>query len=244
MLLSKKDEPNESSVLNSLRSSKDKRSPPVSGTNTAAVVGTMEDANKAVPKEETKAEPATGPGDSTKPLQQAQVPIHAEEVPGKKLLIEVKEGSVGLSGKVLEINAHGLVDGPRKQADGIVYFGNSEPCSQNYVNDFAYPRAETGLDFRHFKVFYSPKEDDYYIQDLGEGTGTFVKIERESVLGLCTTCVCVVSAERRDDLVWVLPPHAHRQEAPGARRRGGACGSSCGGRGDQGATVCPRSTRV
>ncbi len=90
---------------------------------------------------------------------------------------------MGLVGKALEINVHGLVDGKRKAADGIAYFGSSDPDpnSRGHVNDFAYPKAETGLDCKHFKIFYSLKDDDYYIQDLGEGTGTFIKVERESV---------------------------------------------------------------
>jgi hypothetical protein len=50
------------------------------------------------------------------------------------------------------------------------------------VNDFLVPENISGLGSKHFKTFYKKKEHAYYIQDLEESTGTFLKIEQDYVL--------------------------------------------------------------
>ena len=82
---------------------------------------------------------------------------------------------------MLEILPEGLVGSKRQPQDGIVYFGNTEPNPLGHINDFALPEADSGLGVKHFKAFYEAKDGEYYLQDSGEGTGTFIKIERDLV---------------------------------------------------------------
>lgn len=85
--------------------------------------------------------------------------------------------------KTLKITPQGL-DGQRSGREGIVYFGNAEANSTEHTNDFSLPENVSGLGPRHFKIFYKNEEKEYYIQDLEEGTGTFLKIERDYVSAL------------------------------------------------------------
>lgn len=39
------------------------------------------------------------------------------------------------------------------------------------------PEAESGFGSKHFKIYYSKLDDEFKIKDLGEGSGTFVKID-------------------------------------------------------------------
>jgi len=84
-------------------------------------------------------------------------------------------------GKILEILPEGLVGSQRVPQDGNVYIGCSEPDPSGHVNDFALPEADSGLGSKHLKISYSVESSEFMIQDLGEGTGTFVKIEQECV---------------------------------------------------------------
>ena len=42
------------------------------------------------------------------------------------------------------------------------------------------PETESGFGSKHFKIFYSSPDEEFRIKDLGEGTGTFVKIENQA----------------------------------------------------------------
>ncbi len=64
-----------------------------------------------------------------------------------------------------------MVGSGRTASDGCVYVG------RDVSNDIVVPAQEQGVGDRHFMVKYSVKAKSYYIKDLGEGTGTFVKIE-------------------------------------------------------------------
>ncbi len=55
--------------------------------------------------------------------------------------------------------------------DGCVYLGHA------VGNDIVVPAEEQGVGARHLVIKYSVEAKSYYIKDLGEGTGTFVKIE-------------------------------------------------------------------
>lgn len=49
-------------------------------------------------------------------------------------------------------------------------------------NDYVFPAEESGFGQRQFKIFYSIDEDQYYLKDLGDGTGTFVRVDTQIVI--------------------------------------------------------------
>eukprot|EP00826_Nyctotherus_ovalis_P048532 TRINITY_DN5729_c0_g1_i9.p1 TRINITY_DN5729_c0_g1~~TRINITY_DN5729_c0_g1_i9.p1 ORF type:complete len:148 (-),score=13.37 TRINITY_DN5729_c0_g1_i9:234-677(-) len=67
--------------------------------------------------------------------------------------------------------------GSRRNAfDGVTYFGNDEVSSNGAQNDYAFSAGSSGLGKKHFKISYSINDNGYFIQDLGDGSGTFVKV--------------------------------------------------------------------
>jgi len=50
------------------------------------------------------------------------------------------------------------------------------------LNDFIIPAEDSGIGSRHFIIRYDLSERDYFIKDLGEGSGTFVKVDRKLVI--------------------------------------------------------------
>jgi hypothetical protein len=97
---------------------------------------------------------------------------------------------LNLQDQVFEITETGLTNGLRNAKDGVVFFGSPDVQSPDVAlmiklkglpaNDFA-PRGDSGLGGKHFKVFYLAQDGEFYIQDLGEGSGTFVKVIRKTV---------------------------------------------------------------
>jgi len=77
------------------------------------------------------------------------------------------------------VNACGLIGGLRNKKDGWTYFGCQEkhPDTGEVTNDFLVPESEQGIGKRHFVIRYSIDPKMYYIKDLGEGTGTFVRLD-------------------------------------------------------------------
>ena len=46
-----------------------------------------------------------------------------------------------------------------------------------FTNDYNFPEGETGIGNRHFYIRYSFEEKKYYLKDLSDGSGTFIKIQ-------------------------------------------------------------------
>ena len=44
-------------------------------------------------------------------------------------------------------------------------------------NDVTFPISTSGFSQRQFKIFYSISDGNYYLKDVSEGTGTFVRID-------------------------------------------------------------------
>ena len=44
------------------------------------------------------------------------------------------------------------------------------------LNDFVLPKNE-GFGKRHFTIVFSVEKNGYYIKDMGDGTGTFIKVD-------------------------------------------------------------------
>lgn len=45
------------------------------------------------------------------------------------------------------------------------------------MNDYNFPCDEVGIGRQHFQIRYAAEEKRYYIKDLSQGTGTFIKIQ-------------------------------------------------------------------
>ena len=109
----------------------------------------------------------------------------SEIVKGPLLNIEMIEGPdlPNLQPSFLEINACGMVGGKRGKSDGCVIIGSIGPKQaqssiddRGPLNDFDIAVDETGVGKRHMIIKYSLAEKRYFLRDLGEGSGTFVKI--------------------------------------------------------------------
>ena len=98
-----------------------------------------------------------------------------------RLEIKVMDGTALPLGHTFKISTSGLEGSIRGVSDGEVYFGGVTKVRDEIVNDFVLP-TEEGVGNRHFLIKYNPVERKYCIKDLGEGTGTFVKITTKLLL--------------------------------------------------------------
>ena len=92
-----------------------------------------------------------------------------------RLEIKVLDGTLLAPGQTFKLGASGLEGSIRGVNDGEVYFGGVAEVKGAVVNDFVLP-SEEGVGNRHFLIKYLPVERKYTIRDLGEGTGTFIKL--------------------------------------------------------------------
>lgn len=78
----------------------------------------------------------------------------------------------------LIINACGLVNSKRNKSDGCTIIGSQEPTSSGEVfNDFVISQLDTGIGKRHMVIKYNMDNKSYYLRDLGDGSGTFVRLD-------------------------------------------------------------------
>ncbi len=111
------------------------------------------------------------------PLTVTQIP--AEEIKvAPKMLLEIIESPTIPRGTSFPINACGYENSERKMNDGCVYIGTAGHTSDDQcVNDIIIPSEEQGMGAKHLVIKYSMESKEYFLKDLGEGTGTFVKID-------------------------------------------------------------------
>ena len=106
------------------------------------------------------------------------VVVPPEEV-GKAecLRIEVIEGPETSRGKTLNINAQGLIGSARGKNDGCTILGSlKQSVKGDIYNDFVIQQDENeGIGDRHLIIKYNMNDRQYYIRDLGKGSGTFVR---------------------------------------------------------------------
>jgi len=94
-----------------------------------------------------------------------------------KLMITTAEGNSVTNPVLMKINALGLEGSLRKKQDGITYIGSVLQEGNQVLNDFVIPEDSNSLGRRHLMIRYNPSTHKYYLKDLGEGSGTFVKID-------------------------------------------------------------------
>ena len=73
-----------------------------------------------------------------------------------------------------------MVGGLRQKQDGCVIIGTRpafSDASKPALNDFNVGIEESDEGKRHMIIKYNISDHRYYLQDLGNGSGTFVKIE-------------------------------------------------------------------
>lgn len=86
-------------------------------------------------------------------------------------------------GTEYEISPQGLKFSKRSVKDGCVYAGSLEKQGRAIVNDLILPEREKGIGRRHFMINYNKgnaylESGSYLIKDMGEGLGTFIRVDR------------------------------------------------------------------
>ena len=79
--------------------------------------------------------------------------------------------------------------------DGVTYFGTNEASPLSVIlvcygenvqrdikNDYIFPAEDSGFGQKQFKIFYSVNEDQYYLKDLGDGSGTFIRVDTKIIV--------------------------------------------------------------
>lgn len=116
-------------------------------------------------------------------LDGAVIPIEQVHL-AKQVKIEVIEGFDQLDkSTALLINAQGLEGSLRGKRDGCTIIGSGEHGQNGEpINDFIIPQDELGIGKRHLIIKYNSDNGDYCMRDLGDGSGTFVRLDIPLVL--------------------------------------------------------------
>jgi pSer/pThr/pTyr-binding forkhead associated (FHA) protein len=71
-----------------------------------------------------------------------------------------------------------LIGSKRNKSDGCTIIGSQEPNKSGEVfNDFVIPSTDVGIGKRHLIIKYNMDNKSYYLRDLGDGSGTFVRLD-------------------------------------------------------------------
>jgi FHA domain len=100
-----------------------------------------------------------------------------------KLTLEVIDSVKMVIGTQYEIFPYGLKSSRRDLKDGCVYAGSLERSGSSRINDIILPNSERGIGKKHFMIqFYKGTvhidKNVYAIKDLGEGDGTFIRLDK------------------------------------------------------------------
>lgn len=119
----------------------------------------------------------------------------AEKLSAPLLRIRILEGIQEMIGHQILINAQGLVSSKRNKKDGCTIFGSQEQNQQSgeYYNDFVIANSDLapesgtqisngGIGKRHMVIKYNQLDKKYYLRDLGDGSGTFIRIDNQKDL--------------------------------------------------------------
>jgi hypothetical protein len=109
-------------------------------------------------------------------------PIDGSFSSSPKLQIRIIESSSAEVGTLLSISPSGLENSKRNSNDFKVFVGSKAIENGLILNDFVIDELSKGLGSRHFVIKYVLHKQKYFISDLGEGSGTFVKITEPLVL--------------------------------------------------------------
>lgn len=101
---------------------------------------------------------------------------------GPMLSLNIIEGTSLQKGTSLKIGPAGLENSMRNKQDGLTFLGSLEKEGEDYTNDFIIPDTEPGVGKHHLVIRYNVQTKTYCLKDLGEGTGTFVRLDNFLVL--------------------------------------------------------------
>lgn len=127
--------------------------------------------------------------DSNEALRQSKLMEKSQSAQNLRLCVVTS--TVLPKGKVININALGAEGSLRNARDGRTYFGCKKreqkgDKSAEVINDVLIPAADRELmekhRGRHFQVEFDPFRDAYFIKDLGNGFGAFVRLDSELFL--------------------------------------------------------------
>lgn len=104
-------------------------------------------------------------------------PPRTSDLSHKRLLLTVEETEGLHVGLVYLIDHEGLRGSARLQRDGRVYAGYDDQA-----NDIVLPKSEFGIGSVHFVIEFNSMSGQFLIKDQGDGTGTFVKLDRPILL--------------------------------------------------------------
>lgn len=102
------------------------------------------------------------------------------------LILKPVEGNILPLDRKIKIGPLGITENGRQQADGITFFGSQKyivsdkDSEKSPYNDVVLNDPTVGS--RHCMIKYDPASQSYYLKDLGDGSGTFVKVDQETAL--------------------------------------------------------------
>lgn len=103
------------------------------------------------------------------------IPSQTEKTLKTDLKITIIDSQELQIGQEYLINSSGLKDNRTKIKTGCVY-GGCDPS----VNDIILSDKEKGVGSKHFMLQYDPRyKNKYVLRDLGEGMGTFIRIDNQ-----------------------------------------------------------------
>jgi pSer/pThr/pTyr-binding forkhead associated (FHA) protein len=99
------------------------------------------------------------------------------------LILKIIESISVPIGTTLKITSMGMEDSKRGKSDNKTYIGSAQKGPDGEViNDFIVEEESQGMGRQHLLITYQPSRAKYMISDLGDGTGTFLKISHEFIL--------------------------------------------------------------
>jgi hypothetical protein len=113
-------------------------------------------------------------------ITSSQIPAHVLHSKAITLKLVVVESEKMTVDKVFIIEPTGLINSDRtNHGDNCVYAGSLYSEDNRVVNDIILPFNENGVGRRHFMIMYKEHPSPgFYLKDLGDGMGTFVRISQ------------------------------------------------------------------
>lgn len=81
-------------------------------------------------------------------------------------------------GTEYEIYPTGIKGSLRRIQDGCVYAGSIESENNIFINDIILSDQEKGVGKRHFIIQFDKIKNNYFVKDLGDGMGTFIRLDK------------------------------------------------------------------
>jgi pSer/pThr/pTyr-binding forkhead associated (FHA) protein len=113
----------------------------------------------------------------------------------KELVLKVIDGKFLEAGHTIRVTPFSINDKPASH-DGKYFFGK-----ENDNNDFNFPKEEN-VGPNQFEIRFDKNNGLYYIKDIREGSGSFIKInkrqaiEQDSIFSFCNTHIIVYKTKQ------------------------------------------------